>query len=166
MLLLLLLLPSSSYQRSSCSNSRRYYGDQQEFRQRQEPKGSFSLRGAKAQLNDAENKGLPTPKVFVVQCEVRVRLCLSFFPGARGGGGGGGVFWPNPHHITTHIAQPTGSPGPCVPSLVGVRLLGPLWRWRLSLSHMHGAVYGLRRAVIFTSRSPRCGKTRLSGLRS
>jgi hypothetical protein len=48
-----------------------YYGDQQEFRLRMEPKGSFSLRGAKAELNDAENKGLPVPKAFVIRCEVR-----------------------------------------------------------------------------------------------
>ena len=55
---------------ASCS----YYGDQQEFRQRMEPKGSFSLRGAKAELNDAENKGLPVPKAFMIRCDVRTAL--------------------------------------------------------------------------------------------
>ena len=47
-----------------------YYGDQHEFRQRQAPKGSISLRHAKARLNDAENKGLSVPKAFIVESEV------------------------------------------------------------------------------------------------
>ena len=42
-----------------------------------EPKGSFSLRGAKAELNDAENKGLPVPKAFVIRCEVRTAFTHS-----------------------------------------------------------------------------------------